>query len=143
VGSCSSENKHNIRTARRRIKSFVSAGSLQEQRQQLSKSVLGASTDEHCSCTSESNHCRKRAATLNLFVYTRRLRVQRPQPRNATLGSSPGEDVFFSSENKHNRRTAPTPKLLFFRRRCYRNKRHNPENLSCFRVPVKMISVAR
>jgi hypothetical protein len=52
---------------------------------------------------------------------------------------SPIEDGFYSLETEHAKRTEPRPKFLFGWGD-YRNKGHNPRNLSWVQVPVKMVS---
>jgi hypothetical protein len=60
--------------------------------------------------------------------------------RKIVLGLSPGKDVYCTLETNVYRRTKIRPKLLF-RRVNYRNKDHNPEQVSWAGVLVKMISV--
>jgi hypothetical protein len=68
--------------------------------------------------------------------------LQRSKLRKSVLGLSPGECGFFSSETDHDRRKSPRPKFLF-RGEDYRDKGHNPENMSWVRVPVKMIYLSQ
>jgi hypothetical protein len=78
-GSCSSESKHNRRTAPR-PKFFVSKRRLQKQRLQPRKVALGSCHGEDVFCSSETKHDRTTAPRPKLFVSARRLQKQTPQP---------------------------------------------------------------
>jgi hypothetical protein len=134
-GSCSSETKHNRRTAPR-PKLFVSERRLQKQRHQTRKIVLGSSPGEDGFYSLETKHDKRTAPGPKLFVSARRLQEQRPQSQKTVPG--PIEGGF---KPKHNRRTAPRPKL--FRRGDNRKKGYNPEKLPWIRIPVKMVAVVQ
>jgi hypothetical protein len=74
-GFCSSETKHDRRTAPR-PKSFVSAGTSHDSRPRLQKIVLGSSPG-----SSENKHNRKRAPKPKQFASARRFQEQRSQAR--------------------------------------------------------------
>jgi hypothetical protein len=65
-GSCSSETKHDRRTAPR-AKSFVSKRRLQKQRSKPQKTVLSLIPDKDGFCCSETKHDRRTAPCPNLF----------------------------------------------------------------------------
>jgi hypothetical protein len=63
-GSCSSETKHDRRTAPRPVL-FVSASRLQEERPRHQKTVQSSSPDEDGFCSSETKHDRRTARRQN------------------------------------------------------------------------------
>jgi hypothetical protein len=77
-GSCSSETKHNRRTAPR-PKLFASTRKLQEQRPQLRKPVLCSNHGEDGFCSSETKHDIRRVPRPELFVSAGRLLEVRSQ----------------------------------------------------------------
>jgi hypothetical protein len=116
--SCSSETKHNRKTAPR-PKLFASKSRLQKQRPQPRQTFLGSSPGEDGFCSWVTTHDRRTTSRPKLFVLAERLQQKRPQPRKmswvltsvkvvteakvtnpkSVLGSSPGEDAGFRNNN--------------------------------------------
>jgi hypothetical protein len=92
------------------------------------KIVLNSCPGDAVSCSLETKHDRRKAAKVKLFVSERRLQEQSSQSQQTVLGLIP-DHVFCCSETNHDRRMVPRPKL-FVSLRDYRNKGHNPENLT-------------
>jgi hypothetical protein len=80
-GSCSSETKHNRRTASR-SKLFVSKKRLQQQRSHPRIIVLGSSPGEDYFYSSETKHDRRTAERTKLFASAGRLQELRRQTEN-------------------------------------------------------------
>jgi hypothetical protein len=95
--SCSSETKHNRRTAPR-PKLFVSERRLQKQGPQYRKTVLGSILVEDVFCNSETKHDRRTVQRITLFVSARITGTKVTNPKTV-LGSSLGEDVEFWDYN--------------------------------------------
>jgi hypothetical protein len=93
-------------------------------------------------CSSKSEHGRRTVPRPKLFVPASRLQEERPQPRKSYLGSFPGEMVSITRKLSTMEEWRQGQTSLF-RQWHYKNKGHNPENVSWVRVPVKMVSVAR
>jgi hypothetical protein len=107
-GFCSSETKHDRRTAPR-PKLFESVGVYRNKGRNPEKSALGSSPGEDGFFSSETKHDRRTVSRPKQFVSVKKLQEQRSQPQRL-LGLSPGG--FFSLETKRDRRTMPRPKLF-------------------------------
>jgi hypothetical protein len=108
--SCSSETKHDRRTAPR-SKLFVSKRRLQKQRPIRRQTVLGSIPARMVSVARKLSTVEERRQDQSFFVLARRLQEERPTTGKTALSSSPDVDDFCNSETMHER---TEPRHFFF-----------------------------